>query len=155
MALQDYATRKYDLLAFQPITGRTDNQVDMALFNESASGRIVTGVRKLAQRWALEFLTEQGSLPFLPERGAPFMRHVRQGRLRTQSDVLAAFSDSNLLITRTLRLEEYGGMPDDERFESASLASLTILPGYLTLRVMITSRAGEARTIIVPVETLP
>jgi hypothetical protein len=155
MSLQDYKTRKYDLLAFQAPRGTPGGLADMALFNADTSGRIVTGVQKLSQRWALEFLTEQGSLQFLPNRGAPFMRYVKQGRLRTQSDVLAAFAESSLTITRNLRLEEYADMPTDEQFDSATLSSLTILPGYLNLRVMITSRAGDSRTIIVPIETLP
>jgi hypothetical protein len=155
MSLQDYATRKYDLLAFQKIDGRTDGAVGMALYNEDTSGRIGTGIQKLAQRWTLEFLTEQGSMPFLPARGCDFMRYVRQGRLKTQSDVLASFAEASLTITRNLRDEEYADMPLDERFDEATLTSVTILPGYVNLRVMITSLAGEERAIIVPIETLP
>lgn len=155
MSLQDYATRKYDFLAFQPIDGRRDGAVGMALYDEDTSGRIITGIQKLSQRWALEFLTEQGTMRFLPERGSDFMTSVRQGRLKNQSDVLAAFAEASLVITRNLRREEYEGMPLDERFDEAVLTSLTVLPGYINLRVMITSLAGEERAVILPIETLP
>ena len=46
-------------------------------------------------------------------------------------------------------------MPDEERFDTATLDTVTILPGYINLRVMITSLAGEERAVILPIETLP
>jgi hypothetical protein len=46
-------------------------------------------------------------------------------------------------------------MPDDERFDDAELLSVAILPGYLNMRVMITSIAGDERVVILPVATLP
>lgn len=155
MSLQDYATRKYDFLAFQKIDGRTDGAVGMALYSEDTSGRIITGIQKLAQRWALEFLTERGTMRFLPERGCDFMTSVRQGRFKTQADVLASFAEASLSITRNLRQEEYAEMPLDERFDDAVITSVTLLPGYVNLRVMITSLAGEERAVILPIETLP
>lgn len=155
MSLQEYANRKYDFLAFQRIDGRKDGAVGMALYSEDTSGRIITGIQKLAQRWTLEFLTEQGTMRFLPARGADFMTFVRQGRLRTQSDVFAAFATAGLVITQNLRQEEYADMPLDERFSEAVLTSVSVMPGYINLRVMITSLAGEERAVVLPIETLP
>lgn len=154
MSLQDYATRKYDALAFQPVDG-LKNEIGLALYSEDTSGRITTGIQKLAQRWALEFLTEKGSMPFLPERGNAFMVFVRRGRLRTQIDVISTFVTAGLQISRNLRAEEYAGMPDDERFDSAELLNVEILPGYINIRVMIMSRAGISRAVVLPIETLP
>lgn len=155
MSLTDYAGRKYDYLAFRNVRATGEARLGMALYDGDTSGQICVGIQKLAQRWALEFLTEVGSMPGLPLRGCAFMALVRTGVLRTQADVIAAFNTEDLYITRNLRNEEYEGMPDDERFADAALTSVAILPGYMNLHVMITSRAGDARAVILPVETLP
>ena len=155
MALQDYADRKYDYLAFRGVSVDGDTKLGLALYSEDTSGQICTGIQKLAQRWALEFLTEQGSMPGKPERGCDFMTLVRQGRLRTQFDVISAFNTANLFVTRNLRNEETDAMPADERFATAEILSVAVLPGYVNLRVMISSRAGEARAVILPISTLP
>lgn len=155
MSLQDFATRKYDVLAFQKIDGSTSSQVGMALYDEDQSGRICTGIQKLSQRWALEFLTEVGTMTYKSERGCDFMTLVRQGRLRTQADVIAAFNSAALLVDRNLRNEETDAMPNDERFDAAELMAAAVVSGYLYLRVMIMSRAGDGRAVILPIETLP
>lgn len=155
MAIADYAQRKYDFLGLQ--VARTDlaSQVSLALYSEDSSGKICVGIQKLAQRWALEFLTERGSMPGLPERGSDFMLRVRRGELRTQLDVVQSFNDAALRIRSTLQNEEYVGMPTDERLDDAELMSAAIAPGYLNLRVMINSVAGTGRALILPIETLP
>jgi hypothetical protein len=58
-------------------------------------------------------------------------------------------------IRVTLQDEEYEGMPDDERLDDAELLSVGLLPGYMNLSIGITSRAGDAREILVPIATLP
>jgi hypothetical protein len=132
----------------------TENSGSHAL-SEDTSGRIRVGVQKLAQRWALEFLTEIGSMPGKPKRGCDFMGNVRRGELRTQKQVVWSFLSSNLDVERNLKQEEYATMPTDEQFASATLTSVVFYPGYLELHVMITSVAGEARAAILPIETLP
>lgn len=154
MSVADYANRKYDYLAFRGVQPLGDQQLRMELYDEDTSGQIATGIQKLAQRWALEFLTELGSMPGLPLRGSDFMKEVRFGYLRTQLDAIIAFNAANLYITRTLRNEEYEDMPDDEKFASAELQSLEFLPGYMNLTVKINSVAGDSRAAILPIETL-
>jgi hypothetical protein len=155
MSLQDYAQRKYDYLGLRNVNPNKEAKLGLELFNERSNGQICTGVQKLSQRWLLEFMTETGSMPGLPERGCEFMRHVRQGRLRTQIEVQALFSATELDIRRNLQREEYTGMPDDERLSYAELLSSAILPGYLQIRVKINNRLGDTREVIVPVATLP
>lgn len=155
MSLQDYTTRKYDILGFQAIDGNTNGQMGMALYAEDNQGRICTGIQKLAQRWALEFLTELGSMPYQPDRGCAFMARMRQGRLLSQVDVIAAFHDAALTIQRNLQLEEYTDMPVDERYADVDLVSVSLFTGYIDLRVMIVSQAGDSRVVVLPVATLP
>jgi hypothetical protein len=155
MSLQDYAGRKYDYLAFRDVNTVKAAKLDMELFTARDTGQICVGAQKLAQRWLLEFLTETGSVLADPTRGCDFMTAVRQGRLRTSVNVYTTFSAADLDIRRNLQNEEYDGMPDDEKFGSAELTNVSILAGFLRLDVKINSAAGTARTIIVPVATLP
>lgn len=155
MSLQDYATRRYDLLAFEGVQPEKESRLSLLLFSEKNSGQICTGVQKLAQRWLLEFLTERGSMLGKPERGCEFMRLVRTGRLRNQTDVFYAFSDAETVVQQNLRQEETDAMEDDERISSAEPISISFLPGYAQLRIEITSLAGNTKEIILPVSTLP
>jgi hypothetical protein len=167
MALADYVGRKYDYLALRNTTGPGERRLGLELFNSETSGQITAGIQKLSQRWLLEFLTEQGSMPGHPNRGTQFMRSARIGRLRLPIDVYAAFSAADAIIRVNLSLEETADMPADERFGSAELLNVGLLPGgsvtqqtgtsavFLTLGVRIVSLAGNTRAVVVPIEILP
>lgn len=154
MSLQAYTNRRYDYLSFRGVKPRGDTKIGLSLYDEESTGQICVGVQKLAQRWALEFLTEIGSMSGLPDRGCYFMTAVLRGGLRTALDVNTEFLSSGLTIERNLKNEEYDDMPNDERFLSANLTGLTFYPGYLELHVTINSRAGTSRAVILPVDTL-
>jgi hypothetical protein len=155
MALTDYANRKYDFLALQNIRPINKTQLGLELAAPKSSGQIATGPQKLAQRWLLEFLTELGSMTGLPERGTNFMTLVRQGRLRTEAAILAAFNFAAYDARVNLIKEEDDTWADDERIASATLQSIAFLPGYAQIRFILSSRAGDSRAIILPVDTLP
>ena len=155
MSLADYATRKYDFLAFQNPDARQERQLSMQLFSADTSGQLCVGAQKLAQRWTLELLTELGSMPGRPTRGCNFLTLVRQGRTRTRLDAVQSFYAAAIRIRTTLQAEEYDGMPDDERFDDVELVDITFLPGYLSLKVNVLSVAGTSRPLILPIETLP
>lgn len=154
MSTQDYANRKYDFLAFRNVAPGRERQLGLALYSEDSSGQICVGIQKLAQRWALEFLTETGTLRGLPKRGSGFMAALRTRNLRTTQDIIFVFNATNLELSRQLKNEEYEGMPADEQFASATLTSVAFYPGYLSLHVMIESVAGDSRATILPIETL-
>lgn len=167
MSLSDYTNRKYDYLGLQNTTGPGDRRLGLELFNKDTSGQITTGAQKLAQRWLLEFMTERGSMPGLPNRGSSFMRAARTGGFRTPINVRTEFAVADLNIKNNLRGEETSDMPDDERFGSAEITNVAILPGFdvsqksgttaafLTLGVKITSLAGDAREVVLPIEIVP
>lgn len=155
MSVADYANRKYDFLGFRNVAVGPERQLGLALYSEDSNGQVCVGIQKLAQRWALEFLTETGSMRGLPERGSDFMRMLRTKNLRTEQDIIFAFLAANLAVERQLKNEEYPEMPADERFASAELTNVTFYPGYLTLNVMIESVAGDSRAAILPIDTLP
>jgi hypothetical protein len=155
MSIKDYANRKYDFLAFRNVAPSGERQLGMALYAEDDNGQLCVGIQKLAQRWALEFLTDTGSLRGLPTRGCDFMAALNTGRLKTEQAIIWTFVSVNLDIKTALKAEEYDGMPDDEKFQNAELTSITFYPGYLSLHVMIESVAGSSRAVILPISTLP
>ena len=155
MATTDYANRIYDFLALQNTSATKETQLGLELAVTGTPGQVTTGIQKLAQRWLLEFLTEVGSMPGLPTRGTNFMTLVRQGRLRSESAVLAAFTFAAYDARVNLRKEEDDTWPDDERIAEATVESIAFLPGYAQIRLKIISRAGTARAIILPIDTLP
>jgi hypothetical protein len=155
MALSDYKNRKYDFLALYNINRLKETQLDLELVKSGRAGHIATGPQKLVQRWLLEFLTERGSMPGLPNRGTDFMTLVRQGQLRTEAAVLAAFNFAAYDARVNLGKEENETWPNDERIGPVSVQSIAFLPGYAQIKFTIETRAGTARVIILPVATLP
>lgn len=155
MSIVDYANRKYDYLALRNVKRVGESQLGLALFTKEDTGQIAVGAQKLAQRWLLEFLTEIGSMPGLSNRGTNFMRKIRLGRVRSFNDMQLLFNFAEAEARLNLRNEEDDTWPLDERLKLAALTALEFLPGYADLTVTITSLAGTARSIIVPISTLP
>lgn len=153
--LINYKNRVYDFFAFQGVKLAGDAQLRGELFTPESSGQICTGIQKLTQRWLLEFMTEAGSMPGLPNRGTNFMAQVRQGLLRNYADIWSEFVFSAYYAGVNLSGEENDTWSPEERYASAELLSLAVLPGYANLRIAITSRAGETRETILPISTLP
>lgn len=152
MSTVTYAGRTFDLAAYQEQAGTTELLADLAL--PAASGTLLTGIRKLAQRFLLELFTERGSMRYLPDRGCDFLTAARQGRLRTPFDVLAAFSAALVDIRQNLTSEETDADPPDEQFADATVAALTVRPGFLALTLRITSQAGTSREVLAPLTFL-
>ena len=156
MALADYNNRRYDFLALQNTpTTSGDSQLGLELLTSDTAGQICVGTQKLVQRWLLEFLTEKGSMPGLPDRGTNFMPLVLQGLLRTEAAIIGAFNFAAYTTRVNLTKEEDNTWPDDERIGEAGLYRIAFLPGYANIGIVISSRAGVDRGIILPVQTLP
>src|SRR6185437_5077471 len=113
-ALQ-YAGRTYDLSMFQGIqpAGRALLRADVA-DPQAPAGAIVTGIQKLAQRFALLLLTEQGSMPLAPLQGSPLMTNLRQGTLRNDHDVFVAVAQGIGVVVPQLRVLQQATDPPDE-----------------------------------------
>jgi len=151
MAIKDYIGRSHDLLGYQGgDTAGGEILLTQALATSDNGGQITTGIQKLAQRFLLELLTEQGSLTYLPDRGCDFMAKARLGNFLTPLDVLSSFSAALVDIRNNLEIEELESDPDDERFLDAEAEAVTLNAGSATLHIRITSRAGNTRKVIAP-----
>lgn len=142
----------YDVATLQPVTGIQGNVVP-ALVTPTSSGRQITGIEKLTQRFMMEFLTELGSMPYNPNRGCVFLAMVKAG-VASERQVFDAFNASMLQVTNNLQSEESPDDPDDERFAGAILQSLVVTPGVAFLNVFVQSRAEAISEISVPVSTV-
>lgn len=152
----DYLNRKFDVLAFRGAEPRGEVQLNQSLFGADVGGEVCTGAQKLAQRWALEFLTVRGSMGFhLAARGSDFLRWARQGRLRTEYDVQAYFNFTAQQVRISLLNEETESMNPEERLRRATLLRIVLFGDSLELYVNITSLAGDTRQVILPIPLTP
>ena len=154
MATADpYAGRTVDVLAFrgQTPTGTALLAQDLL----SGGGQICTGIVKLAQWFVLELLRIQGSAPFDADGGTLFYQRLASGRFRTDTDVYVAFGFAVGDITARARQVETAATPLDEQFAAAVLDAVTVAPGKVTLHVALTSAAGTARQVILPIPFTP
>lgn len=145
MATAEYAGRRVDVWGY---SGGYTGELAASLFSDM----VCAGILKLSQRWVIAFLTELGSVRFNPTRGSTFITRLRDGELRTEGDVSAAFLLAADEMIDQMAAEESDDTPDDETYASAELLEVGLLAnGKLSLTVAITSLSGASRTVLVPV----
>jgi hypothetical protein len=137
-----------DLAIFQPAS----SFYEAALANKTSSGRILTGQEKLAQRFMLELMTEQGSMPFMTDRGSPFLSLLRNGAVFSENDVSTAFYAALLVVRANLQSEETDSDEDIERFIGATLNSIQITSAGLALNISVVNAAQQAIGLAIPVK---
>jgi hypothetical protein len=150
-----YIGRVFDLLALQGAVRVGEAQLQQTIFGTDSSGEVCTGVQKLAQRWTLKFLTEAGSMTYLPNEGTGFVESVRTGQLHNETDVQSAFIIAAVQVRISMLAEENSSMNDEDRMGNATLKSLSISDDWISLTVDIASLAGVSREIILPIPYLP
>lgn len=152
----NYLNRRFDVLALQGAKSQGDVLLNQSLFTQADGGQVCTGAQKLAQRWALEFLTIRGSMPFhMKERGSDFMLWIRQGFVRSEFDVRAYFNFAAQQVRTNLVNEETEDMHPEERLQRANLDQIVLFQDSLALHIDIVSLAGDLRQVILPISITP
>lgn len=151
----DYVDRRFDLLALRGARARGEVLLDQSIIGPQDGGEICAGVQKLAQNWAIRFLTIVGSKKFDPTFGTEFMWRVRRGGFRTEADVRSEFNFANTLVRQQLINSTPVTAPLDEQFASANLLRIVIAPELFILYVNIVSQAGDNREVLLPIGLLP
>lgn len=149
---RDYSGRTVDLEFLQTVQNPPASvQLAMTPAGEGISRR-VTGIQKLAQRYALLFLTHQGTVRFNASQGTNFVNAAIGGSIQNRTALLAYFSDADNSVHNQLIAETNADDPDDEVLESSELTDfdLSLGTGSLRLHVSLISRAGETYTFIIP-----
>lgn len=151
MSLVDYAGRKKDILALrgQRAVGAAPLTQDVL----AGGGQVCVGIVKLAQWFVTTLLTRVDSVRFRPGIGTSFYTKLMAGQLRTETDVFVAFGFAVGDLKAQARTIETTTTPRDEQFADAVLLSVAVLPGYAQLHVSLRSKAGDSRTMILPIPT--
>src|SRR6056300_791247 len=111
--MSDYDGRRIDLLVFHG-----DNPgvpLAMSLNGNTVHGLVISGIRKLIQRFFLELFTVQGSLRGLPNRGCSFISDGWTGLWTTHTDIMGSFSAAVVSIKSNLLADQYDDDPLDEQ----------------------------------------
>ena len=148
----DYTGRTVDLEAMQTVMApATSRRLELTSTSGDTSRRI-TGIQKLAQRYAILFLTLNGSVRFRPTQGAEFVGVVAAGRIQDRNSLLGYFVSADADVKQQLADEVTEDDPDDEVLASSELIDYDVSPGTgrLWLRVNLTSRAGDSYTFFIP-----
>jgi hypothetical protein len=142
----DYTDRYYDLLILQGFTSPLGSQVQMSL----GTGLICVGIQKVVQEFVILFLTGKGSNPWDLERGTDFMPNLEKGLIIDENMLNAAFSFATSDIADYLEDKINNDTPDDEILSTASLIEWDLQPGYIKLKIKITTLAGDSAVFIIP-----
>ena len=148
MSVTDYIGRTIDVAAFQGQVRDGESQLLMDLAEPGTGGQILTGIVKLGQRFFMELLTERGTMIYRPDRGTLFLTELREGQVRSQVDLLGAFSRALIDVIRNLQNEETDSDPDDERIKSADVINVEFSPGEAKVFVEVASQDATAKEIL-------
>lgn len=148
----NYSGRSIDLFIAQGAEPVGDHKITYGFGD--VGGEVTTGIQKLAQTWAILFLTELGSIPYHPELGTGFLQAIRFSRIKDTVDVQTQFAMASQAVTSQLNLvADQTIQPDDERLQSAVLTNVDLdkSAGLLTITVTLTSQAAGSTVVILPV----
>lgn len=148
----DYTGRTVDLEALQTAAPPAASiRLAMTPVDGGVSRRI-TGVQKLAQRYAILFLTYLGSVRFMPNQGTEFVQAANGGLIQHRNSLVGYFITADNLVRNQLAEEVLPDDPDDEVLASSELVDYDLDTGTATLmlRVNLVSAAGESYTFIIP-----
>ena len=146
----DYVDRHADVLlyAYDAVArGEQLSPPDLA----AGSGHLVTGVHKMAQWFLLELLTPVGSVAHRGI-GTGFLSQAKRGVWRTSADVTRDYALAAAQARRAMRLRQRVSDPADERLAKDELISVAIASGSVSLRIALTSAAGDRREYVVPID---
>lgn len=152
----DYIGRQFDLLALQGAQQTGEVLLSQALFSPADAGEVCTGAQMVAQRWVLHFLTERGSMPFNEDDGTDFMTEAKSGVWQNEDDVQEAYDFAAADVALYMANEEDDSMHPGDRFDSAELLELALLPNNsVSLSIRINTQAGDSRQVILPIPFSP
>ena len=152
----DYAGRTVDLLLLKTVLDvpAVNQRVQVDVSDGTDDPRIVTGIEKLVQRYALLFLNAMGSTKFRPDHGTNLIPRAAKGLIYSRSTLESAAAEANLFASRQIRLADDGDdIPDDERLVSSEITDLVFVrtAAQVKISIRLTTAAGQSYVYIIPV----
>lgn len=153
--ITQYAGRTVDLNVLRGQRPAGDRLLSQTLGGPDApAGELLTGVLKLAQRFQMLLLLEQGSMRYAPQMGCRFLTDARRGAWRTGLDVQQSFYFALVDVKRQLRAMSLPTDPDDEVLDEAEVVSVSLgPPDRAAVRYTLTTLAGTGRAFVAPLPT--
>lgn len=149
----DYLGRTFDICALQGLGSPSAVRLPVTPAQGHSSG-IIVGVAKLVQRVLYLFFTRQGSVAGQPSAGCGFLADAQTGEWRTPLNVTQSFYAALPDVQRQAVAAETDADPDDERFGSAELVSVSFAGTEVSIGIKIASRAGSSAKVIQALSTL-
>ena len=152
----DYAGRTVDLLLLKTVLDvpAINQRVQVDVSDGTDDPRIVTGIEKMVQRYALLFLNALGSTKFRPDHGTNIIPRAAKGLIYSRSTLESAAAEANLFASRQIRLADEGDdIPDDERLVSSEITDLVFVrtAAQVKISIRLTTAAGQSYVYIIPV----
>ena len=152
----DYSNRQVDIELMQSI--EKPNELErVTLSLTDSSPKIVTGIQKVAQRYALLFLSTVNEVGFDSRQGTLLLSQIIGGRIQNSGQLQVSFATANSRVLGQMRAADteeatYGSVPDDERIINARLLDFNIdfASSTVYLRVQLLTRAGTSITYVIP-----
>lgn len=157
-AIVDYSRRQVDVELLQSVAAPVSEQ-RVVLSNVSSTPKIVTGIEKAVQRYAVLILTTIGEVHFDPATGSELVSSILNSGVHDRGYLGHLFGMANAQALRLLAADDddprFGGTPDDERIQSGSLEDVVIdyVSGTVSLTVLLTTAADTQFSFIVPIGT--
>ena len=153
-----YAGRQIVLEMLQSVTLPTQEQ-RVHLTSVGNDSKIVTGIQKAVQRYAVLLLTTAGDVHFDTNQGGELISKLTTGHIQNMGYLYHIFGIANSNALRIIYSEDaasvFGTVPDDERITNAELedAAMDYTTGVISLTVKLTTAAGPDYTFVLPVNT--
>jgi len=152
---RSYAGRQVDLEALKHVERTIRTQRVHPDVNTDP--RIVAGIEKAVQRYAILFLTHLGSVKLAPDVGSTLLHDALSGRVSSLAQLGNLYALANSSARAAMRADDedpgFGSIPDDERVVDTRLVNMDLDYASRTIRihVLITTAAGDSFTFIIPV----
>jgi len=129
---------------------------DGEMIASAGTGGRVTGIKKVAQRYMIALLQDLNpAKPKLGRRqpyGSGFLHTMKSGEMRTEMDVMSAFSLAKVQARMAIQDEETDEDPPEERFKASHLLKIEVTPGVMKLHIRIETRT-DGIDVIYPIRT--
>ena len=156
----DYTGRQIDLELLQSIAAPAGSQ-QMSLTTVSPEAKIVAGVEKVVQRYAMLFLTPLGDMTYDTSQGSAFIKQLLRGTIQDRSALQTYFATSNDAVLQQMKSDDamvgtYGEQPLDEQIDTAYLLDFDIdfATATVMLRIELTTKAGTSVAFLLPATTV-
>ena len=152
----DYAGRTVDLLLLKTILDIpvVNRRVGIDVSNVSGEPMIVSGVEKLAQRYAICFINAMGSTKFVQYHGTNIVPQVANGHVYNMSTLEAESALANLHArSQIIAADEGEDTPDDEKLVASDVIDLVFSRERAMVRISVrlTTAAGKSYVYVIPV----